>query len=112
MFLSQVAYVGYVFYVDNPDALVHQGSPDPVSHQIGAEVANVGVAINRWPAGVHTGHTGFQGFNLFDSFVKGVVDPQQRCPPTVTLRFYHFIMWLPMHPFTLDASGTAVDTRR
>ena len=36
LFLAHVAYVGYVFYVDYLDALVHQGSPDPVGHQIGA----------------------------------------------------------------------------
>ena len=60
---------------------MQQGPANPVGHHVGAQVADVGVAVHCWPAGVHTDDARLGRLNLFYLFCEGVVDTQQSNRP-------------------------------
>ena len=57
--LTHVAHVGDVFDLVDLAAAGLDDPADPVGHHIGAQVADMGVAVNRGPAGVHSDPVGF-----------------------------------------------------
>ncbi len=47
-----MAHVSDVLDMVNGVALVVENAPYPVSHEVGTEVAQMGIAVHCWPAGV------------------------------------------------------------
>ena len=61
-----VIHVGDVHHVLQLVAALQQEAPQRVHHDEGAEVADVSVVVNRWPAGVHADQVVFQRAELLD----------------------------------------------
>ena len=57
-------HIGDVLHVHHLITPVQQSPPYPVSHQIAAQVPDVGIPVHRRPAGVHFGHTRLQRLHL------------------------------------------------
>ena len=76
-----MAHVGDVFDVPDFEAVAQQGAAEPVGHHIGAEVADMGVAVDGGAAGIHPRHARLGGFDGFNPFRQGVVDAQQSNSP-------------------------------
>ena len=72
--LAHVAHVGDVLDVDDAEVLKLKGTADPVGHEVGAHVADVGVAVDCGPAGVHPDDARLQGLQLFRLPGKGIVE--------------------------------------
>ena len=83
-FLAHVAHVGDVLDVVNVQPLHHQGAANPVGHHVGAQIADVGVAVHRRPAGVHFDFAGFNGLNFVNLFRQGIVKAQQSSSTSFT----------------------------
>ena len=75
-FLTHMADVGNVLDVMDLEAVMHEGPANPVGHHVGPQVADMGVAINGRPAGVHAHFARLCGLDLFYPFCQGVVDTQ------------------------------------
>ena len=66
--LAHVSHVGDVLDVDDVQPLRAQRAAYPVRHEIGAQVADVGVPVHRRPAGVHADDARLYGRNLVHAF--------------------------------------------
>ena len=58
----------------NLEAVGLRHPADPVGHQVGPQVAYMGVPVHRWTAGVHADEAGLDGLDLFDLFGQGIED--------------------------------------
>ena len=74
--LAHMPHVGDVLDVIDLIAVRNQDAADPVGHQVGAEVADVGIAVHRRPAGVHSDAAGGDGPDFLNGFGEGVIDAQ------------------------------------
>ena len=75
-FLAHMPHVGDVFDVMDRAAVGGQDAAYPVGHQVGAEVADVGVAVHGGAAGVHRHPAGGDGPDFLNGFGQGIVDTQ------------------------------------
>ena len=85
LLLPHVAHVGDVLDVDDLSAPFGKGASYPVGHEVGAQVAHVGVAVNGGAASVDAGYARLDGGYCFHPLVEGVVYAKQRNPPCDTL---------------------------
>ena len=72
-FLAHMADVGDVLDVDDLQAVELEGAAYPVGHQVGSEVADVGVAVHGWAAGVHFDDAALYGAHFVNSLGESVV---------------------------------------
>ena len=81
-FLAHMADVGDVLDVADFEAVARQGAAEPVGHHIGAQVADVGIAVYRGAAGVHPHHARRGRLNPLYPFGQGVIDVQHGNAPS------------------------------
>ena len=73
-----MADVCIVLDVSDLHTAVNQRTADPVCHEIGAQIPDMGIAIHGGTARVHLDNPRRGGLNLFNLFGEGVVDAEQR----------------------------------
>lgn len=57
---------------------MHQRTANPIRHEIGAQITDVGIAVHGWAASVHLDEPRRGGVDLFHPFGQGVVDVEQK----------------------------------
>ena len=70
--LAHVPDVGDVLDVEHLDPAGFQHAADPVGHQVGAQVADVGVAVHGGAAGVHANQSRLNRLDFFRLLGKGI----------------------------------------
>ena len=75
-FLPHMPHIGNVFDVIDLVAVRRQDAPDPVRHQVGAQVSHMGIPIHRWPAGVHRNAARRNWPDFRNGLGQSVVDAQ------------------------------------
>ena len=75
-----MAYVGDVLHVGDLVPTANEQASDAVGHQVGPQVSNVGVAVHRRAAGVHSGDAGLQRNEFLDLVGESVVDTDHALP--------------------------------
>ena len=114
-FLAHMPHVGDVLDLIDRHAAGFQRPPNPVGHHIGAEVADMGVAIDRGAAGIHPGLARLQGADFLNLLTEGIVKGQQssltsrpspRRPQRAAIAGYQFITQRAvLHPVGGTISG-------
>ena len=74
--VAQVADVGDVLDVEDLEPVVEQGPPDQVGQEVAAQVADVGVAVDRRAAGVHPDAAGLERLDRADRAGEGVAQAE------------------------------------
>ena len=80
-FLAHMPHVGDVLDVIDRVAVNGQDAADPVGHQVGTQVADVGIAVHRRPAGVHRDAARRDGPDFVNGLGEGIVDTQHTASP-------------------------------
>ena len=75
--VAQVSDVGDVLDLEDVDPVVEQRPPDQVGKEVAAQVADVGVAVDGRPAGVHPDPAGLERLDGFDPSSEGVAEAQR-----------------------------------
>ncbi len=73
--LAHVPHIGNVLDVVDFETVRFQGAPYPVSHEVGSQIAYVGVSVDRGATGVHPYQPRFDGLDFFHLLGEGVVEP-------------------------------------
>ena len=72
--VAQVTDVGHVLHVEDLQAVVQERATDEVGEQVAAQIADVGIPVDRRAAAVHPDAAGLQRFDRLDIPGEGVAE--------------------------------------